>query len=47
MPILMIADSELLFDVITGNRYTTEARLMVDIADVRAAYNQRIISNIA
>lgn len=47
VPILMLTDSKLLFDVITGNRYTTEARLMVDIAAVREAYNQRIITNIA
>lgn len=46
-PILMLTDSNLLFDVITGNRYTTEARLVVDIAAVCEAYNQRIISNIA
>lgn len=47
IPILMMTDSKLLFDVITGNKYTTEARLMVDIAAVREAYNQRTISNIA
>lgn len=47
IPLLLFTDSKLLFDVITGNRYTTEARLMVDVASVREAYNQKIISNIA
>lgn len=46
IPLLMLTDSKVLFDVITGNRYTTEARLMVDIAAVRETYNNRIISNI-
>ena len=45
--LLMIKDSKLLFDVIPGNRYTTEARLKVDIAAVREGYNQKIISSIA
>lgn len=45
--LLMMIDSKLLLDVITGNGYTTESRLIVDIAAVREAYNQRIISNIA
>ena len=43
----MITDSKLLVDVITGNNYTTEKRLMVDIASIREAYNDHIISNIA
>lgn len=46
IPLFMLTDSKLLFDVITGNRYTTEKRLMVDIAAVREAYNDRIIANI-
>jgi hypothetical protein len=40
-----MTDSKFLFAVITNNRYTTEKRLMTDIAAVREAYNNRIISN--
>lgn len=47
IPLLLVTDSKFLFDVITGNRYTSEARLMVDILAVREAYNIRIIYNIA
>ena len=42
----MITDSKLLVDVITGNNYTTEKRLIVDIASIREAYSDHIISNI-
>ena len=42
-----MTDLKLLFDVITRKRYTTEARLMMEIAAVREAYNQRLIPNIA
>lgn len=45
--LLMITHSKVLFDIITGNIYTTEKRLMVNIAAVREAYNQVIISNIS
>jgi hypothetical protein len=37
----------LLFDVITGNKYTTEKRLIADIASIREAYSDRPSSNIA
>lgn len=47
VPILVMTDSKLLFDVITGNRTTSEARQMVDVAAVREAYNQQIIPNVA
>lgn len=46
IPILILTDSKLLSDVITGNQCTAEARLMMDIASFREAYNQRTISNI-
>jgi hypothetical protein len=45
--LLMLTDSKMLFDVITGNKYTTEKRLMADIASIREAYNDRTISNAA
>jgi hypothetical protein len=47
VPLLMLTDSKLLFDVITGNKYTTEKRLMADIASIWDAYKDRTISNIA
>ena len=47
VPLLMLTDSKLLFDAITGNKYTTEKRLMVDIAFIRKAHHDHIISNIA
>jgi hypothetical protein len=46
IPILMMTDSRALFDVITRARYTTERRLMVDIAAAREAYKERTMSNI-
>lgn len=46
VPIMMLTQSRLLFDVITDNRYTTEARLRVDIAAVREAYSQNLTSDI-
>jgi hypothetical protein len=46
IPLLMLTDSKFLFDLITRYRCTTEKRLMTDIAAIREAYNDRIISNI-
>ena len=46
IPLLTLTDSKILLDVITGNKYTTECRLMVDIAAIREAFEQKIISNI-
>jgi hypothetical protein len=46
VPLLMLTDSKMLFDRITGNKYTTEKRLMAD-ASILEAYNDRKISNIA
>jgi hypothetical protein len=42
----MLTDSKALFDVLTRTRYTTERRLMVDIAAARESYRERILSNI-
>lgn len=47
IPFHLMTDSKLLFDVITGNLYTTKARLIMDIATVRESHNQHIVSNIA
>jgi hypothetical protein len=44
--LLMLTDSKALFDVRTRTRYTTERRLMVDIAAALEACHERIISNI-
>lgn len=46
IPLLMFTDSRQLFDVLTRSNYTTERRLMVDIAAAREAYNDSTISNI-
>jgi hypothetical protein len=35
IPLLMLTDSKFLFDVKTGNKYTTEKRLLTDIASIR------------
>lgn len=42
---MMITDSKLKFDVVTGNRYTNEDLLMVDVASGGKAYNQNVSSN--
>jgi hypothetical protein len=42
----MLTDSESLFKTLTGTRYTTERRLLIDIAAARQAYQSREISNI-
>ena len=46
MPLLMLTDSEQLFNVLTRARYTTEKRLMVDISATREAYSDHTITNI-
>lgn len=46
IPWLMLTYSNILSDVITGNKYTKKKRLMVDITAVREAYKAGIISNI-
>lgn len=46
VPLLMLTDSKILFDVITGNRYITENRLKIDFTPKRQAYNSGHIANI-
>jgi hypothetical protein len=46
IPLLMLNDSESLFKTLTRSRYTTERRLLVDIAAAGQAYHSREISNI-
>jgi hypothetical protein len=46
IPLLMLTDSESLFKTLTKARYTTERRLLVDIAAARQAYHAKDISNI-
>lgn len=46
VPLLMLTDSKCLFDVITGSRYTSEKRLMIDLEALREAYKRRDIDNI-
>jgi hypothetical protein len=46
IPLLMMTDSRALFDVITRARYTTERRLIVDVAAAREAYSNRTMINI-
>ena len=43
IPLLMLTDSKAPFDVITGSKYTTEKILIVDLAAIREAYNERTI----
>lgn len=45
VPLLMLTDSKISFDIITRNRYTTETRLMIDVAVLRQAYNSGHIAN--
>lgn len=47
LPLLMTTDSNLRFDVRTGNKYTTDACLMVEIYTVCEAYHTQIINNVA
>lgn len=46
LPLLMLTDSQQLFDVLTRSRYTSEKRLMVDISAAREAFEQSLISNV-
>jgi hypothetical protein len=46
LPLLMMTDGRALFDVITRSRYTTERRLMIEIAAALEAYNDRTMCNI-
>ena len=47
IPILMLTDSQILFNIITRRRTTTERRMMVDLKSIREAYAKREIANIA
>eukprot|EP00171_Calliarthron_tuberculosum_P005703 IDg5703t1 len=47
IPLLMLTDSQALFDVLTRSNYTTEKRLMIEIAAARQAYNEKETDNIA
>jgi hypothetical protein len=46
VPLVMYADLQALFNVLTRSKTTTEGRLMVDVAAARQAYHNSIISNI-
>jgi hypothetical protein len=41
-----ITDSKALYDVLTSNRTTTEARLMIDLAATRQSYNRFEIQSV-
>lgn len=47
IPIYMMADSKGLFYMITRNSYSSERRLMIDIAAIREAYGKREIEGVA
>ena len=47
IPIIMLTDSEILFNIITRRRLTTERRMMVDLKSIRDAYENREIANVA
>lgn len=47
IPIFMLTDSHKLFTTLTPAKMATERRLMVDIASVREAYNERTIADAA
>jgi hypothetical protein len=44
--LLMLTDSQSLFDVVTRSKYPTEKRLQIDLAGIREAYDNREIANI-
>ena len=46
IPIVMITDSQILFNILTRRRLTTERRMMVDLLATRNSYANREISNI-
>ena len=46
LPLHMLADLKILFDMLTRKKYTTEKRIMADIASTREAYDAMIITNI-
>ena len=39
LQLLMLTDPEILFDVLTRKKYTTEKRIMADIASTMEAYD--------
>lgn len=45
--IIMLADSEILFNIFTRNRQTSEKRVTIDIRVAREAHNERVMYNIA
>lgn len=47
IPIIMLTDSQILFNVLTRKRTTSEKRLMIDLKVARAAYANKEISNVA
>jgi len=44
--ILAFTDSEILFEVITRNKMSTEKRLMIHIEAIRESHNERELTNI-
>lgn len=46
IPIHMLTDSKLLFDLVTKTSHTTEKRLMIDIACIRDAFRLGYIDNV-
>nr|AHF58602.1 polyprotein [Chondrus crispus] len=46
-PLKMMTDSRALFDMVTRNSYSTERRLMIDMAAIRQSYQRREIDGIA
>jgi hypothetical protein len=46
IPLIILTDSNALFDILTRNKSSTERRLMVDVAAVREAYHDLTISNV-
>jgi len=46
IPLIMLTDSEQMFDVVTQETHTTEKRLMIDVAAASEAYGGKNISNV-